>query len=68
MAVEYTPGTSGSMAVANVIVPAPDTKLDNGVDYASGQSSAPLVKPVMSKMLGTVKGNVTSTVTGNTGH
>ena len=68
MAVDYTPGTSGSMTVVKVIVPAPDTKLDNGVDYASGQSSAPLVKPVMSPNINVVKGSVTATVTGNTGH
>ena len=70
MAIDYSGNTIGTMAVAKSMqitnVNADDS--DEGMEYCTGQTMGPVVKPVMSKMLGNTTGTVQSTVTGNTGH
>jgi hypothetical protein len=72
MAIDYSGNTVGDMAVAKNMqitnVNADDS--DEGMEYTTGQSMAPIVKPVTSKMLGTVKGMAPSAtlMTGNTGN
>ena len=71
MAVDYTPGTSGDMAVAKSMqitrVNADDS--DEGTEYSTGQSMAPVAKPVYSPNIRVVKGMAPSAslTTGNTG-
>ncbi len=70
MAIDYSGNTVGDMAVAkNMQITTVNAAVGNvPIDYPAGASMAPVVKPVMSKMLGNTTGAVQSTVTGNTGH
>ncbi len=69
MAVDYTPGDAGTMAVAKGIAV---TKVmqddgDEAREYPAGATLGPVAKPVMSPNVNVVKGKVTATATGNTG-
>ncbi len=68
--IHYSGNTSGDMAVAkNMPITTVNSAVGNvAVDYPAGASMGPVVKPVMSKMLGNTTGTVQSTVTGNTGN
>ncbi len=66
--IEYSGNTKGDMAVAKSMPITTVNSAGGNVDYPAGSSMGPVVKPVMSKMLGNTKGTVQSTMTGNTGN
>ncbi len=68
--IDYSGNTVGDMAVAkNMQITNVNSAVGNvPIDYPAGASMGPVVKPVMSKMLGNTTGTVQSTMTGSVGN
>ncbi len=66
--IDYSGNTKGDMAVAKSMPITNVNSAGGSVVYPAGSSMSPVVKPVMSKMLGNTTGKVQSTMTGNTGN